>query len=827
MDIMMRFLWVGAELACQDRVQNIVKRYFPELEFTHASIRNSSLPPDIDKTSGCIIFVDGRTGGESEIKKALDIKRSFLSEKVDLFLLVSDEEDDNARHRYSQLGFDFVFSEIDSDYTIMQYLQCVIKNNTQFVREEENRKMLSLIAENTDNSRFIAIETDVTQRKIREEKLKISEERFRMLVENIMEGLIITGPGNIVEYASPAHEEIYGFSSSEIVGKDSSSILKMIHPDDQQLWSETINQAIAEKNERIKVTFRVKTAGGEYRWREDVSKLIYDDSGELIKSYTICHDIHNAIVAKEDLKAEKDKIVAILDASPAAIIVINMDEKIEMCNRSSEKLFGHNQQRMLDHRCGEFIGCIHHGTDGKICGSTKFCSKCALYGGIKKVLAGTDSYSESEEKITLLTETGPRDFWLSFSIESIILDGKRNAIVALTDITRQKESQEMENKLLIAENTARIKQNFLANMSHEMRTPLNGIIGISDILKKTSLDDAQRNYLRILEDSSKTLLELINSVLDLSKIESGKVDIAYNTIETAVFHSKISSLFNALAVNQNLEFQYDVPDDFPKWFVTDESKLNQITTNLLGNAIKFTKEGFVKFEARVITEDESHWVLRFDVSDTGRGIPTDKLEEIFDQFTQVDDSKTRHLEGTGLGLTISRNLVNLLGGDIHVESEVGKGSKFWFTIRAEKPDETETGESESGEIMDYVELNLKVLIVEDLKVNRLVVNLMLQSMGCETEIAVNGLEALHKITANQYDIVLMDIQMPVMDGLTAVQELRKLKIKLPVIIGLSAEAMEGDAEKYITAGMDDYMTKPVKSNLLAKKLIKWKNKLIK
>jgi signal transduction histidine kinase/CheY-like chemotaxis protein len=483
---------------------------------------------------------------------------------------------------------------------------------------------------------------------------------------------------------------------------------------------------------------------------------------------------------------------------------------------------------MIHKKCGEFLGCENHGDGGNICGNTKFCQNCGLYSGIRKVLAGGNSLYDLEDQVSLSSENGFRKVWLSFSIESLLIDGTRNAILALTDITKQKEAQTLESKLVIAQKTAAIKQNFLSSMSHEMRTPLNGIIGITDILKKTDLNEDQRQYLNILEDSSDTLLNMINSVLDLSKIESGKVSVHEVLVDIRKFCEKITSLFGNIAKTQNLEFICNIHENFPDHFISDENKLNQILNNLLGNAIKFTERGHLSITARLLKSNEDDFILRFDVTDTGIGIPHERIDEIFDEFSQIDDVNNRKEKGTGLGLAITRNLVNLLGGDIYVESEPGKGSNFWFTIRAMKPSVFSKELHNLDEFSAFTpkDINLSVLIVEDMKVNRLVVTLMLQGLGCVIDTAENGLEALRKITKNSYDIVLMDIQMPVMDGVTAVKELRNLNVDLPVIIGLSAQAMEGDAEKYIAEGMDDYLTKPIKSNILGQKLSYWKAKII-
>jgi len=675
--------------------------------------------------------------------------------------------------------------------------------------------------------RFIAIQTNITDRKNREEKLRVNEERFRMLAENISEGLIVVDSTGTIEYASPAHQHLYGYPSEELIGSKSIGILNKIHPDDREYWKESLQKAIENKEPVAKVTFRVKAVDGLYRWREDTTKLLYNKQGDLLKSYTLCYDIHKEVLINEELVAERNKIKAILEASPAAIIVINMNEDIIIANHAAEKLFCRKLSDMIHRKCGEFIGCENHGDEDRICGQTKFCNNCRLYAGIRKVLEGGNSMYDQEDRVTIISEGQPRKVWLNFSIESLSIEGKRNAILALTDITRQKEAQNLESKLVIAQKTAAIKQNFLSSMSHEMRTPLNGIIGITDILKKTDLNEDQRQYLKILEDSSDTLLNMINSVLDLSKIESGKISVNEVLIDIKKFCQKITSLFGNIAKTQNISFSCLVDENFPEHFISDENKLNQILNNLLGNAIKFTEKGNITISAKLLRAKEDDFILRFDVVDTGKGIPRERLDDIFDEFTQIDDSKTRKVQGTGLGLAITRNLVNLLGGDIYVESEPGKGSNFWFTIRAMKPSAFSNSRPNlaDNDPFSAKDLNLNVLIVEDMKINRLVVTLMLQGLGCKIDTAENGLEALHKVNRNNYDVVLMDIQMPVMDGVTAVKELRNLNMNLPVIIGLSAQAMEGDAEKYISEGMDDYLTKPIKSTILAQKLSYWKSKL--
>lgn len=805
--------------------------------------------------------------------------------------------------------------------------------------------------------RFMAIETDVTDKKNKEQELKASEQRFRMLAENSNDGFVILDEKGCIEYVSPAHKKTYGYEDSEILGTPATEIEKFIHPDDKQHYRNQIKLAKKYKDDKIQIIFRIKTKQGQYRWREDTFRFIYDSNGSQVKTFVILRDIHESVLAHQNLEIEHANLRSIMQSSPVGLLVIDKNENIVLANKASERLFCRKIEDLVHKRCGDFIGCVHPDLERNPCGSTSFCDQCRLYKGLKFVLNGGANLYDQEVETQLIIPDGYKTYWLRFSIEPLMLNGEKHVIMALIDITRrkkierelseekqklqlvfdtipirvywkdkdlrymganraflndlslekpeqiihktaydffqdkeipekyhqqemeimrtgvpvfsveekgshynddslkwlqtnksplrdhdgniigllctyvdvtkQKEAQSLENQLVIARKTATIKQTFLSNMSHEMRTPLNGIIGITEILKKTKLDEQQKHYLHIIEESSDSLITLINSVLDLSKIESGKVEIINEVIHTTLFHRRISSLFYSIAKGKGLQFSFQLSDDFPAFFVSDENKITQIFNNLVGNAIKFTGSGFVEITGKVEKEDEEFMLLKFEVKDTGPGIPENKIQEIFEEFTQVDDSKTRTQQGTGLGLAITQSLINLLGGTISVESEIGKGAKFTFTLKTYSPGNKASGlfSSREDESENIAVLDLHILVVEDKKVNRMVVELMLESMGCQVDIACNGLEALHKVTQNTYDVVLMDIQMPVMDGVTAVREMRNLKIELPVIIGLSAEAMEGDAEKYMRIGMDDYLTKPIKSKILASCLAKWKSRI--
>ncbi len=400
-------------------------------------------------------------------------------------------------------------------------------------------------------------------------------------------------------------------------------------------------------------------------------------------------------------------------------------------------------------------------------------------------------------------------------------------IGACWDVTKEVEHSELKNKVEIADKVSSIKQQFVANMSHEIRSPLTGILGMSGLLLKTKLEDKQKHYAEIILSSSKSLLNIVNDILDLSKIEAGKMELKPVVFNIKESGAKIYKLFYALVQQQKLQLRINFDEKLPENIYADEHRLSQIITNLVSNAVKFTEKGTVKLSYILENQSDYSYKIKVVVEDSGIGISKENQEKLFNIFSQADTSDTRTYEGTGLGLAICKRMAELMGGTINMESYLGKGSKFWFTFMAKKvSDEQSLVESEVHDEVVKVPKPFSILLVEDKKTNQLVISLMLEEAGCKTDIASNGQEALKKFNPGEYDFILMDIQMPVMDGVTAVKELKNRygSSALPTIIGLSAKAMEGDAEYYLSQGMDDYLTKPVSTSKLVEKFIYWSDK---
>ena len=379
-------------------------------------------------------------------------------------------------------------------------------------------------------------------------------------------------------------------------------------------------------------------------------------------------------------------------------------------------------------------------------------------------------------------------------------------------------TNELKMALMKAEAATRAKTDFLATISHEIRTPLNGVIGMARILSDTLLDDEQQNYVHVIDTCGKTLLSLINDILDLTKIESGNLELEQRAISIVDECNSCLKILNEQATKQQIRLEKAYASNIPAYLLGDATRLKQIVTNLLSNAIKFTHHGKVTLSVEVVEISNTNVALKISVSDTGIGIAPDKIDRLFKPFSQVDSSTTRKYGGTGLGLAICAKLVNLMGGNIGVESEPGKGTTFFFTLTAQLA--TQEIATKTNHVIQQENKQLSILIAEDNLINQKVLQISLKKLGFTQITIVNdGMQCVELFNHQTFDVIFMDMQMPRIDGLDATRIIRSLNLeKQPHIIALTANAFQEDVKLCNEAGMDDFLAKPLDAKILKEKL---------
>jgi PAS domain S-box-containing protein len=561
-----------------------------------------------------------------------------------------------------------------------------------------------------------------------------------------------------------------------------------------------------------------------------------DDEGELIGAIESIRDITERKEAEDALKDSERRLADIINFLPDATFVIDRQGRVIAWNRAIETMTGIIAKEML--------GKGHH--------------EYALpfYGKRRPMLAdlvleynnaSLDEYDEWGRKDwtiddlydNLMRQEDGSLFREAFmpnmrgceaflqGSATALYDSEGNvsgAIESVRNITDSKKAQEaLRTAKDDAEAAARAKSEFLANMSHEIRTPLNAIIGMTGILLDTPLLPDQRDCLETVRSSGDVLISVINNILDFSKIEEGKREIEKLPFELSKCVEESMDLLTPIAAEKCIHFYYHIDDSIPKRLQGDATSISQVLINLLGNAIKFTDSGEVSVHVSCDGQKNGTTKLFFSVRDTGIGIPQDRMGSLFQSFSQVDMSTTRKYGGTGLGLAISKKLVQLMGGTIWAQSEICKGSTFSFTILADEATPEQCLEMKKKlhvvDLQQDIPDHLKLLIAEDNLVNQKVALLMLRKLGLRADVAANGREVLQALERQNYDVVLMDVQMPEMDGFEAAKAIReRWQNGLPHIIAVTAHALEGDRKRCIEAGMDDYISKPMRLEELASAL---------
>jgi PAS domain S-box-containing protein len=463
-----------------------------------------------------------------------------------------------------------------------------------------------------------------------------------------------------------------------------------------------------------------------------------------------------------------------------------------------------------------------------------------VYFWLDKYKLALSGYPQQFER--KMTGINGEEYWYEVFLNPIIttdsFEVDEVAGVAHNITVKKKAADELRLAKELAEHSLEVKKRFLSNMSHEIRTPMNGIIGMIDLLSEAeNLEPEYRQYITTIKKSSETLLHILNDILDLSKIEAGKMELRKVPISLLNMMDKLIALFQQRALQKDIDFSYQIASDVPLYIIADETRLLQILSNLTSNALKFTEKGSIEIVLEVaqqpdpndilLDEHEQGYLLKAKVIDTGIGIAREQQELLFQKFSQLDNSYTKSYGGTGLGLSISQELCRLMHGDIGVESELGVGSTFWFTFRAkacrvEDVVIEQTEQARETPISGQILSNPHVLLVDDNSVNVNVARSILKRAGCNVSVARSGKEAIEMVQQQVFDLIFMDVQMPVMNGIETTQRIKQLGLpNLPPIVAMTAFSMQEERESFLQAGMDDFIAKPIKAQALIAKVKEW------
>jgi PAS domain S-box-containing protein len=542
-------------------------------------------------------------------------------------------------------------------------------------------------------------------------------------------------------------------------------------------------------------------------------ELFHLGVSDFVTKPVLPEELHARIESLISRKQIADRDQSLLNASRMAVLTLDEQGDIRFCNAKSREVFGLDEAALLGRA---FVSLV--APDARAGFESMFASRRP--GGARPADEG--------EEIELMRGDGGI-FPAILSLTEMRQPERRVVAVALRDISLEKSATaNMRRAVQLAEDASRAKSAFLANMSHEIRTPMNAIIGLTYLLRREIAAPAQREKLDKVTAAAQHLLALMNDILDFSKIEAGCLVVEQIPFELNLILANVRSLFAERMQAKGLSFTCET-GDIPNWLHGDPTRLAQILINYVGNAVKFTALGGIRVRGRVLADHGDVLTLRFEVEDTGIGIPLDKQVKIFEAFEQCDSSTTRQYGGSGLGLAINKRLARMMEGEVGVESKPGQGSLFWFTARLGRAEETrreggaDLGASEVEQALARAHRGRRILLVEDDPVNREVALDMLQEgPGLRVDVAVNGAEALERVRAGSYDLILMDMQMPVMDGLTATRGIRCLPNGAEVpIVAMTANAFEDDRQRCLDAGMNDHVAKPVAPTALYHALLRW------
>ncbi|MRG46677.1 PAS domain S-box protein [Chitinophaga sp. SYP-B3965] len=637
-----------------------------------------------------------------------------------------------------------------------------------------------------------------------ENELRRSEKKYRQLIEGAGATMFTTNRGGFFTYVNNKALDLTGYSAEELMGKQYTMLLDPPQQKELRTFYET--QAFEGPDDST-IEFPIRQKNGEKKWVEQQVVLLRHHG--VVKQYQcIVKDIHARKMMQMKLESAQKEIdiinfrfQSVLRNSPSVIFIKDVYGKYLLVNERFEEVFGINREHILGRTDKEFPSKL----------------KPEKYAPSDREVVLHERPVEMEDMLEINNETR------YFFITKFPLRDHTKRVYGLcgiaTDIT---DRIEHEHALISArkkaEHARKTQERFMANMSHEIRTPLNGIIGISNLLKQTEVKPEQKEYITDIKESANNLLVLVEKILDFSHLNAGKLTLSRIDFNPAHVIRKALNSKREEAENKGLQLALDIDPEMPETVIGDPSRLHDVIVSLMDNSVRFTEQGSIHLAAQISAKDEEKITFSFELRDTGMGIPDHLHEEVFESFSQIHGSDDRKYGGAGLGLALTRSLLKLQQGQISVHNNEGGGTLVRFSVPYHLFAVPQEIPSETGNHHLPPLYGKSILVAEDNILNQKVAQRTLAGAGATVEIAENGVEVLNKLEGNKYDCILMDIQMPTMDGLRATRQIRDQGLGIP-IIAMTASALKGDKERCLLAGMNDYIAKPFIPNVLFQKIL--------
>lgn len=652
----------------------------------------------------------------------------------------------------------------------------------------------------------------IRRKKLVEHELKRERDLMGSIMETSPVGILVMDSSGEIIFANDLAARVHGMSREEILGRQHNDPVWNIVSYDGEIYPPErlpFKRVMAFKIPVLDVRLAIHWTDGRRVLISINASPLFGENGDIEKVVATVEDITTRKRVEEALKESAHRFRSLVKTAESLIILLSPDRRILEFNRMAEELFGCSRHEVMGKDFFELFLPESYWIEA----SRK----------VKKVLSG---FPLRLVEYPVRTKSGDERI-VQWSMSSL-LDAKGESLGVLAvgqDVTEQKTAEiELREARDAAEAANRAKSEFLANMSHEIRTPISAIMGMTEMTINTDLNDEQRSYLNTVRKAAESLLHIINDILDLSKIEARKMELRYEDFDLHAVLEKHISVLRVQAEEKDIELRLVIDSGVSNCFNGDEHRLGQIVTNLVGNSIKFTDKGYVElsvFQVGCWAEGE---VLEFRVRDSGIGIAEDKKDKLFESFVQLNSGYSKSHSGSGLGLAISRQLVQMMGGEISVSSREGWGSEFRFTVLLKSCIGRLEDAQNKERLLEIPVVNkgkkIRILLAEDNATNQLYLTHFLSERGFDVETVDNGIEVLAAVEkCPDFDLILMDVQMPEMDGLQATRELRDKGNNIP-IIALTAYAMEGDREKFLESGMTDYASKPVEIDKLTEIIAK-------